>query len=113
MLEARAATEICFADLHLPTMVGPPLGVGPTGVFGVPRAERDRIAVESAKAAVLVTNASVAQQALLVRLVRAAPDKKVQFTFLTTLELFLAATENADQNITDEELATLWEAALK
>lgn len=99
-------------------VVGPPIGerpriaVGPDRQFGTTPEEHDRIAREATRAAVLTTEARLAQARLLERLARIAPEGQLRFAHVAKLERFLAATAALDdasaEALPDEDLLTLW-----
>ncbi|CAG9170143.1 hypothetical protein LMG23992_01481 [Cupriavidus laharis] len=80
-----------------------PLGVSTVIPLGTSEAERERIAAEAAKVALLVQNASEAQKALLRHLAQASPDKR----YMVPASDWVQKMMNVTQGLTTEEIEYL------
>jgi hypothetical protein len=93
----------------------PPLGLATVGHEDVDDEERERIAAEGGKGALLISKATPAQTLLLERLARAAWANGLRFQSVDILERFLTSSGKLDAKaaaaLSDADVAALWRDA--
>jgi hypothetical protein len=101
--------------LDTPEGERPRIAVGPDEHFDTSPEERNRIAHEAGRAALLVTEAPDNQAYMLERLAGIAPEGELRFSFVATLERFLDETAKLDDAsaaaLSDDQLLGLWRDA--